>query len=279
MCHKLHYFQPMRLILFIGALILIWGCPGPTPTQQTGNPAGEVQFSYLQDANQLYFGIQLNPDLFESRFDSALVRWYGTDSTRTPDSLTLNDDGLNGDIISNDDQYSLKVDNLASVLSNPITNNDSGQVYFDIDLIQKLGTITLHKTEYLGNLKPVLVRATAPDTALRPSSGLELYLVTCQVRDANGLDDIQWAGFKSYHTQLDSFLNHGNYIFLYDDGGQTILYNPNITSGDSVAGDGIYSFQVPLTNSSLSGTYRWIFEAQDFSGARSDTLVKQVVIQ
>ncbi len=120
---------------------------------------------------------------------------------------------------------------------------------------------------------------TAPDTATRPVTYVNLVLITCQVYDANGLDDIRWVGFKSYHTQLDSFMNGGNYIYLYDDGSQQVLYEPNITSGDSVANDGVYSFQVPLSQTATTGTYRWIFEAQDLANSYSDTVVKQVVIQ
>jgi len=269
----------MRLLSIIVSAILFWGCPSPIPTTNSGDPVEEIQFAYLQESNQLYFGVVVNPEFFDSVLDSIQIRWYGTDSTRNPDVITLNDQGEFGDILPGDDRYARKVTNSSGSLTNTITLTDTGKVFFKTDLLFRAGTDSRSRSEWLGNLRPVIINVTAPDTATRPASGIELVLITCQVHDANGLDDIRWVGFKSYHDSLQTYLNGGNYIYLYDDGSQQILYEPNITSGDSIAFDGIYSFQVPLSSTSTGGSYHWIFEAQDLAGSVSDTVVKQVIIQ
>lgn len=269
----------MRSVAILLAGLILWGCPAPQVSTPAGDPVEEIEFSYLQDTNQLYFAVALQPDYFPSRLDSVLIRWTGTDSLRTPDVIALNDSGLTGDILPGDNRYSRKVSNSTPYLANVISSTDTGRVYFQVRLVFRTATDQRNESRYLGNLRPVILRVTGPDTAVRPSSGFDLYLITCQVHDANGLDDIRWVGFRSYHTGLDSFMNGGNPIYLYDDGGSQVLYEPNITSGDSVARDGIYSFQVALGTAATTGTYHWIFEAVDLGGEKSRPVTKQVVIQ
>ena len=42
-------------------------------------------------------------------------------------------------------------------------------------------------------------------------------------------------------------MNNGDYIYLYDDGSSVVLYQPNVTSGDVMINDGIYSFNILYT--------------------------------
>ena len=63
----------------------------------------------------------------------------------------------------------------------------------------------------------------------------------------------------------------GTVFYLYDDGSEDILYEPDFTSGDSFRGDGIYSFRIPVYGSgntdpnfqTQTGTFRWDFITQD----------------
>ena len=93
----------------------------------------------------------------------------------------------------------------------------------------------------IGNIIPRIESVSAPDTIIRSSDAtVSLYLISAQVFDADGIETIKWAGFTSFHIEGDSLMNNGNYIYLYDDGSDEILYEPNITSGDSIRGDGIF---------------------------------------
>ena len=114
-----------------------------------------------------------------------------------------------------------------------------------------------------------------------------MHLVSATVFDADGLDDIKWVGFTSYHVEGDSMMNKGNYIYLYDDGSENIIYLPDITSGDITSGDGTYSFKIPVFGSgnedpeyqTKAGTFRWEFVTQDKEDEYSLTATHEVVIQ
>ena len=116
---------------------------------------------------------------------------------------------------------------------------------------------------------------------------LSLHIVSATVFDADGLDNIRWVGFTSYHIEGDSMMNDGNYIYLYDDGSSNVIYLPDITSGDEVSGDGTYSFKIPVFGSgntdpnyqTKTGTFRWDFIAQDKNDEYSLSTSHEVVIQ
>ena len=72
-------------------------------------------------------------------------------------------------------------------------------------------------------------------------------------------------------------MNNGNYIYLYDDGSSVVLYQPNVTSGDVMINDGIYSFNIPIYGSDIldtnlqtkTGSFKWEFIVQDEAGEYS----------
>ncbi|MFQ6604395.1 MAG: hypothetical protein ACE5D8_02465 [Fidelibacterota bacterium] len=273
------YFPAMRRIITPLLTMVFWACPGTTTDPIPNDPLTEQTFTFLQSTNQLYFAVTVKSPLAGGRVDSVWVDWYGKDTANVADHFMLNDSGLAGDIIIGDNIWSRKVFNQPGSLTNVIAATDSGVIYlrFGADFGTQVATVT--DSFYLGNLTPNIVSVTVPDTIIRPTSGYQLYLITCTVQDANGLDDIRWVGFRSYNTVLDSFMNNGNYIYLYDDGSQDTLYLPDITSGDVTAGDGIYSFRALVSSGSTAGVYDWIFEAQDAAYAFSDTVIRRVVVQ
>ena len=201
----------------------------------------------------------------------------------------LNDDGQSGDIISGDNLYSLKVLNDTIYLANPISLDDTGKVHIKFQANYGNGaSFVLQDSFFLGNIIPQLQYIIAPDTIIRPSNNSVIFkVVKAKVHDANGLDDVRRVGFVSYHVEGDSFLNKGNLINLYDDGSEVIIYEPNFTSGDSIANDAIYSFRVPIFGSgnvdpslqTKTGTFNWIFDAMDMSNTYSDTVIHTVVVE
>ena len=148
--------------------------------------------------------------------------------------------------------------------------------------------LKLDDEAFLNKRIPQLQYIIAPDTIIRPSNNSVIFkVVKAKVHDANGLDDVRRVGFVSYHVEGDSFLNKGNLINLYDDGSEVIIYEPNFTSGDSIANDAIYSFRVPIFGSgnvdpslqTKTGTFNWIFDAMDMSNTYSDTVIHTVVVE
>jgi len=286
---KFHsYTRVNSFFLFLCALIF-WGCPDSASTTDTDSPLGELQFTFLQEDRILYFAIDVAPNVKGNSLETAVVYWFGTDttSTRTADYLLLNDDGISGDILKNDDLYSLKVIN-NTLTQNPI-DNDTGRVYLDFEATyENNASFMVQDSFYLGNIIPIIVSISAPDTIFLPDSGgVTFELVKARVHDANGLDDIRRVGFVSFYVDDSTFLNEGNIINLYDDGSEVIIYEPNFTSGDEVANDSTYSFRIPVFGpgnqdpalKTKTGTFDWIFDAMDMANTYSDTVIHRIIVQ
>ena len=281
----------MRTCFLIITALIFWGCPDSASTTDTDSPLGELQFTYLQNDQILYFAIDLAPSVKGYTLETAMVSWYGTDATRTvtPDDLELKDDGENGDILKDDGLYSLKVIN-NTLTQNPLSEDDTGRVYMDFEATYENydSTFNASNSFYLGNIIPIISWISASDTIFLPDSGGVMFdLVKAKVKDANGLDDIRRVGFVSYHVDDSTFLNEGNIINLYDDGSEVIIYEPNFTSGDEDPNDGTYSFRIPVFGpgnpdpalQTKTGTFDWIFEAMDMANTYSDTVIHRIIVQ
>ena len=289
---KFHIDTWLNLLLLLLATLIFWGCPDSASTLDPDSPVGELQFTYLQNDQILYFAIDVASSYRKSSLDTATTKliWFGTNKTNTPDNFKLNDEGKSGDILKDDDLYSLKIINDSLALSNPIENDeDTGKVYLEFQATYHNGsTFMVEDSFYLGNIIPRICCIDAPATISLPDSlGVTFKTVTAKVIDANGPNDIRRVGFVSYHLLNDStriLLNDGNIINLYDDGSEVIIYEPNITSGDAKANDDIYSFRIPVFGpgnpddalQTKTGIFDWIFEAMDMANAYSDTVIHRV---
>jgi hypothetical protein len=273
--------------LFLCALIF-WGCPDSASTTDTDSPLGEPQFTFLQNDQILYFAIDVESRVNGSPLQTVAVHWFGTAGPdSTADYLPLNDEGISGDILENDYLYSLKVIN-NTLTHNPI-DDDTGRVYLDFEATyENHPPFMVQDSFYLGNIIPIIVSISAPDTIFLPDSGgVTFELVKARVHDANGLDDIRRVGFVSFYVDDSTFLNEGNIINLYDDGSEVIIYEPNFTSGDEVANDSTYSFRIPVFGpgnqdpalKTKTGTFDWIFEAMDMANTYSDTVIHRIIVQ
>ena len=272
---------------FLILICFFFGCTVDNSEEDSLVYISDTQFNFHQNENNLYVSTSVLPDADGKILDNVLVEWFGTDLQNKPDSLTLEDSGMNGDIIADDNYYTLKFDNDSTIINNTL-GDDSGSVYLNI-LAVYVGQMEKESYSYkIGNIIPRITSVSLPDTIIRESSAtLSLYLVSATVFDADGLDDIKWVGFTSYHVEGDSMMNGGNYIYLYDDGSENIIYSPDITSGDLNTGDGTYSFKIPVFGSgnidpeyqTKTGTFRWEFIAQDNEDEYSLTATHEVIIQ
>ena len=269
------------------AILFFVGCGLEDNNENSAIYISDPQFNFHQDVNKLYVSAMVLPQIDGKILDNVIVEWFGTDQENVPDSLILKDGGVNGDIIAGDDIYTLKFQNDSSIISN-ILGDDSGSVYINILAVYVGQTEQRSASFKIGNIIPRILSIASPDTIIRPSGAtLSLHLVSATVFDADGLDDIKWVGFTSYHVEGDSMMNKGNYIYLYDDGSENIIYLPDITSGDITSGDGTYSFKIPVFGSgnedpeyqTKAGTFRWEFVTQDKEDEYSLTATHEVIIQ
>ncbi len=269
------------------SILFFVGCGAEDKNEDSVIYISDPQFNFHQDVNKLYISAMVLPQINGKILDNVTVEWFGTNQENIPDSLILKDGGVNGDIIAGDDIYTLKFQNDSSIISNTL-GDDSGSVYINILAVYVGQTEQRSASFKIGNIIPRILSIASPDTIIRPSGAtLSLHLVSATVFDADGLDDIKWVGFTSYHVEGDSMMNKGNYIYLYDDGSENIIYLPDITSGDITSGDGTYSFKIPVFGSgnedpeyqTKAGTFRWEFVTQDKEDEYSLTATHEVIIQ
>ena len=268
-------------------ILFFVGCGVEDRNEDSTIYISDPQFNFHQDVNKLYVSAMVLPQIDGKILDNVIVEWFGTNQENVPDSLILKDGGVNGDIIAGDDIYTLKFQNDSSIILNTL-GDDSGSVYINILAVYVGQTEQRSASFKIGNIIPRILNIASPDTIIRPSGAtLSLHLVSATVFDADGLDDIKWVGFTSYHVEGDSMMNKGNYIYLYDDGSENIIYLPDITSGDITSGDGTYSFKIPVFGSgnedpeyqTKAGTFRWEFVTQDKEDEYSLTATHEVIIQ
>ena len=268
-------------------ILFFVGCGVEDRNEDSTIYISDPQFNFHQDVNKLYVSAMVLPQIDGKILDNVIVEWFGTNQENVPDSLILKDGGVNGDIIAGDDIYTLKFQNDSSIISNTL-GDDSGSVYINILAVYVGQTEQRSASFKIGNIIPRILSIASPDTIIRPSGAtLSLHLVSATVFDADGLNDIKWVGFTSYHVEGDSMMNKGNYIYLYDDGSENIIYLPDITSGDITSGDGTYSFKIPVFGSgnedpeyqTKAGTFRWEFVTQDKEDEYSLTATHEVIIQ
>ena len=274
----------LNILIFI---LFFCGCTVKDSDDDTAAYISDAQFNFHQDVNMLYVSAKVLPEAEGKILDNVIVEWYGTEEANTPDSLILKDSGINGDIIAEDDIYTLKFQNDSTVINNTL-GGDSGSVYINILAIYVGKTEKKSASFKIGNIIPRIISIASPDTITRSSGAtLSLHLVSATVFDADGLDNIKWVGFTSYHVEGDSMMNKGNYIYLYDDGSENIIYLPDITSGDITSSDGTYSFKIPVFGSgntdpeyqTKTGIFRWEFITQDKEDEYSLPTTHEVVIQ
>ncbi len=273
--------------IFLLMVLFFNGCPDKDPTTDPIDTITGIQFTFHQDVNKLYFAASVESSYDDGSLISVSLIWYGVNKENIPDSLIIQDDGKDGDIISGDGMYSIKLANDSTLIKNTL-GDDSGKVYLTVLAYYDEVQISKLDSFSIGNIIPRIISVTAPDTIIRPEgSTVTLRPVYAEVFDADGLETIKWVGFTSFHVDGDSLMNRGNYIYLYDDGSEDILYEPDFTSGDSIRGDGIYSFRIPVYGSgntdpdfqTKTGLFRWEFIIQDNANDYSTPILHEVIIE
>lgn len=265
---------------------MVFSCDEPKK-DDVSSIFSDSQFTFHQDQNKIYFAVNAAKTLNGIQIDSVTLDWYGSSRSNTKDVLTLNDDGLDGDILMNDDLYSIKILNDSTVIKN-ILEDDSGFVFLNFNAMYDSEVLLLRDSMKIGNIIPRIVSINAPDTINRPlDATISLETISAEVFDADGLGTIKWVGFTSFHVDGDSVMNNGNYIYLHDDGSEIILYEPNITSGDGTKGDGVFSFRIPIYGQGFTdpdfqtktGRFLWRFSAQDLLNDYTNILEHEIIIQ
>ena len=268
------YLRPMRISVFALVVLLLWGCSKLPEAPESVDPLQNLQFEFLQYANKLYFTAEVQPEYLGNSLDSVMVLWYGTQVNSLPDRVSLNNSGIEGDIIADDKIYSRRISNTQLTLDNPIDSSATGLVYLNVQAYYKGNQIALEDSFQLGNIRPIIVQVTFPDTMTRPPDPYVLVdTIKVEIFDANGVSDIQTCYMMFQKPDL-SYSNNGNPILLYDDG----IINQNMFLWDEFAADGIFSRLITIGSDNPIGIYNAYFYAKDFFGADAEVVIKTVVV-
>ena len=268
------YLRPMRISVFALVVLLLWGCSKLPDAPESVDPLQNLQFEFLQYANKLYFAAEVQPEYLGNSLDSVMVLWYGTQVNSLPDRVSLNNSGIEGDIIAGDKIYSRRISNTQLTLDNPIDSSATGLVYLNVQAYYKGNQIALEDSFQLGNIRPIIVQVTFPDTMTRPPDPYILVdTIKVEIFDANGVSDIQTCYMMFQKPDL-SYSNNGNPILLYDDG----IIDQNMFLWDEFAADGIFSRLITIGSDNPIGIYNAYFYAKDFFGADAEVVIKTVVV-
>ena len=268
------YLRPMRISVFALVVLLLWGCSKLPEAPESVDPLQDLQFEFLQYANKLYFAAEVQPEYLGNSLDSVMVLWYGTQTNSLPDRVSLNNSGIEGDIIAGDKIYSRRISNTQLTLDNPIDSSATGLVYLNVQAYYKGNQIALEDSFQLGNIRPIIVQVTFPDTMTRPPDPYVLVdTIKVEIFDANGVSDIQTCYMMFQKPDL-SYSNNGNPILLYDDG----IIDQNMFLWDEFAADGIFSRLITIGSDNPIGIYNAYFYAKDFFGEDAEVVIKTVVV-
>ena len=274
-------------ILILWGLLIFSSCDEQMPIEEAqSDPITNPQFVFMRESNLLYFSASFELEFGGESLTSALVEW-STQNGSPADSIWLNDVGEHGDLLAFDRVYSHKIQNDLNHIQNIIIPSLVGQVTYRFLGFYGIKSVELSQTSYVENIPPVILSLSAADIITRPSgTELEFVLVSADVFDMNGLDDILNCGFTSLHVGPDTLLNNGEAIWLYDDGGIVEIF-PGYYSGDEISGDGKFSFQIPIfgtgntdpAQQTKPGTFLWTFTAKDKSNDLSGPMEHTVVVE
>ena len=241
----------------------------------------DPKFIFFKSSNMIFFSAKIQSHHDGTTLSSAWVIWSGT-SGNDPDTLQLNDEGIDGDIISQDGVFSREVINDLSYLSNTLPIDTKGEIsvqfianYIDI-------MVGLSSSFTIGNTKPVLLEIVFPDTMYRPqemqdSEGNNYYTIdtiVVKVYDFDGSDDIDRC-FLLFQKPDSSYANNGEQILLFDDG----LKISENALWDDVANDGNFSRLITIGYENMPGDYRAYFNAMDNSGEDAEEIIKTLVVR
>tara|TARA_Y100000590_G_scaffold110152_1_gene125590 strand:+ start:27 stop:857 length:831 start_codon:yes stop_codon:yes gene_type:complete len=267
-----HLFRDWFYTIFFIALFL-FSCSSDITKSKLENPILKTHFTFHQDVDKLYFGLETTESFNDQQLTSVYVMWYGINQKNLPDTLILSDNGEKGDIIKDDNIYALKIDNNFATIQNTI-GDDSGSVYIDYNVSYDDSIISQVDSFQIGNLIPKILSIIFPDSMLHPTE--ENYYaidsIFISVFDPNGLNDIR-SCYLMFQKPDGSYSNNGEPIYLFDDGNKS---DDNISIWDLTANDGIFSRLITIGNENPLGKYYATFYLNDWAGLftfRSDSLV------
>lgn len=201
---------------------------------------------------------------------ATVVRPGSTDAVA---EITLRDDGVNPDQTARDSTYTAQ-------LAFTIERARAGRYRVRFQATNGSGAISniLERALKLGrrNSPPFLRSVEMPDSISVPVNDTLRVQFTATVSDSDGLADIREVAFRRIAPPDPTK------FFMKDDGGREPPVNIGgilVGSGDDVAGDGRYSFLIPITPSAARRTNVFLFQAVDSFGDTSRSIIDSLSVR
>jgi hypothetical protein len=194
---------------------------------------------------------------------------YHPEAPQVPNaSIILADNGENGDVISGDGIFSAQ-------LTADFAKKQPGLFSFRFQAFDQKGNASNSLVKVVAlfdsnNEPPVISDLVAPDTLKLNPTQVVKFIVSVKAADPQGLENISRVYFNSYKPP-DGEPSVSNPFYVNDSGNFS-------QHGDQVAGDGIYSLRLEMPPSTITGDYRFVFEAVDRSNAISNQIEHIVTV-
>ena len=114
------HIKLIKIIYFILCLLLLNISCSESKNETEVIILQNPSFTFHQNTNKLYFSVNAPFEHGGNELDSVTVNWFSVTAENIPDVILLNDEGLKGDILSNDQVYSRKITNDVQNLINPL---------------------------------------------------------------------------------------------------------------------------------------------------------------
>ncbi|MDH4070279.1 MAG: hypothetical protein OEV30_07630 [Ignavibacteria bacterium] len=201
--------------------------------------------------------------------ETVIARVLRRNGSGTLVETRLVDNGTGGDLTPGDSVYS-------GVLNFSIQRADAG--FYAIEFLSSdegsrlsnlLGRAFLASRS---NSAPTLDTGSliAPDSVSRPATGSSLVFMSIAAADSDGLADVRNVFFINLASQSQTPQ------FLLDDGG--VPQPGGVTSGDLLAGDGVFSIVIQVPSTIPLGVYPFSFQAEDTFGDSSAAFIHNLTI-
>lgn len=206
---------------------------------------------------------------------SVFVDVIRSNGTVAVSNIGLGDKGVGPDSLRGDGVFS-------GTVTFTLTRAQAGRYEVRVRAIDKNGSESNSLVGQLRlarrNASPVLLYATTPDTIDLPTSGYVTVQFTASASDSDGLADIRQVFFR----RLNPVDTTQTRFFMKDDGSlepPVIVGGISVGSGDDIAGDGRFSFLVPLLSTTTRRTNLFGFQAIDSFGDTSATVQRYFTVR
>lgn len=194
------------------------------------------------------------------------------------DVIQLNDDGTGSDIQAGDNSFDLNW-----ILPDSLNSKVEEDWKLEVEALSG-GENLVQQLSLSPEIPraPIIESISHRDTLQLLATGLLLDTITVTVSHPGGLDEIRDVSLLSLKPD-STWSNDGQPIQLHDDGGETVFFTYmgiDISSGDRIRGDGVYSLVAGWLNdaNTQTGKYYWEFNARTWEGIKAEPVKDSLVV-